>query len=471
VVHVKKKDIIKISIDVNFIDHEQILRNLQIENVQKKPKNRLKYIRKTAVVFSVLIFSCIMTMLFLIILNQKEDFHGSETASYIKSSPAQLGNSENISSEEEDSQTSTPDVSKPDISDTSDVSDTSDTSESSSESTTSETEEKNYTPVVDNAFVTGNYLKYRNVMSDGEFLYHFERSYKNIMLTLIKTDLNGNNKVVYPINNTWINSSPILYKDKIYYLDSYRRISVMNKDGSNVQYFEVNTEHFYNMSIDNDWVYFSTSNPHGPEIDSLRYCDTAFYKFRIDDFEGNTFTKICENVGYDFVVKGDWIYYNNRATAEDEVYSQDYLCRVKTDGSNKQVLLEEKVQSFIIHGNAIYCNTYYGSPFKGIIKINLDGSERTNVIQEDIVTFYVYNDYVYCYCSSFDLIYRFDIDGKNKITIEKDNTEYVATIFSYGGYIYYEYFFPSAEIEGGTDMILYRTNPDGTGRIRYDFRM
>lgn len=134
---------------------------------------------------------------------------------------------------------------------------------------------------------------------------------------------------------------------------------------------------------------------------------------------------------------GDWIYYND--------YSKNgYLCRSLQDGTNKEVILEERCFNINIVSDSIY---YQSEEIRTIKKCNMDGSNVLTLIEDPVADMIVTSDTIYFLTDSIEKV---DLDGNNRTNIMPE-----------GEYYYLDYqdnslFYTS--LENGVD--LYRINQD-----------
>ena len=161
--------------------------------------------------------------------------------------------------------------------------------------------------------------------------------------------------------------------------------------------------------------------------------------------DGSDLIKICDDKAYQLNVIGDYIYYIN--------YGDNLkIYRIKTDGSDRNVVSDEYTNCLSAFNNKIYC-----AQSGGIYSMNTDGSQRVllhegspllfnfNVVNEKI--FYIENGY-----ASRD-IYCMDTEGNDWQSITTN--EYIVFMNVVDDFIYF----------CGQGNGLYRMDTDGTNRI------
>lgn len=134
---------------------------------------------------------------------------------------------------------------------------------------------------------------------------------------------------------------------------------------------------------------------------------------------GNTHGNIANKglvCGYD-----GWIYYS-------DFNNEGYLCRMKADGSDKQILLEEKCEYINVMNDYLY--------FKGengfIKRCKLDGSELVNLTEKYVGEIFVTSENIF-YIS--DSIEKIDLDGSRHESLTKEGNYFNIDIC--GDYIFY----------------------------------
>lgn len=160
---------------------------------------------------------------------------------------------------------------------------------------------------------------------------------------------------------------------------------------------------------------------------------------------GNTPSN-SRNWGF-IATQGDWVYYAN-------IRYNYYLYKMRTDGSEKQILTKGSVHSLNVVGEWIYYTD--DSPNgSGLYKIRIDGSQKTKLSSNVYYWVYVVNDCIY-YAES-DLgsnIFKMKTDGTGIEKICSDNCSRPNVV---GDWIYYT--------DRDTD-VAYKIRTDGTKRTR-----
>lgn len=96
----------------------------------------------------------------------------------------------------------------------------------------------------------------------------------------------------------------------------------------------------------------------------------------------------------------EWIYYSNHDDGRK-------LYRIRTDGSNEEIISSDSVSNINIEGNwAYYCNETDG--YK-LFKISLDGTKKQKLTEESAYSAYILNQWIF-YRSGSN-IYRIKTDG------------------------------------------------------------
>lgn len=133
-----------------------------------------------------------------------------------------------------------------------------------------------------------------------------------------------------------------------------------------------------------------------------------------------------------------WIYYSN-------FNNKGYLCRMRPDGSDKQVLLEEKCEYINVMNNYLY---FLGEDGR-IKRCRPDGSELVSLTDKYAGEILVTSEYIYYISASIEKI---DLDGSNHESITKEGTYFNIDIC--GDYIFYT--------ELSDDFNIYAVKTDGS---------
>ncbi len=118
--------------------------------------------------------------------------------------------------------------------------------------------------------------------------------------------------------------------------------------------------------------------------------------------------------------QGMWIYYINgdNFTREENGRFHEFagaLCRMKTDGSEKDIVVNKDVSVFNIYGERIFLCIYEDNSSK-ICSVNIDGSNFKELKTIDDIYYggcYCYTNGFFYYTKDFRL-YRMDFEGKNE---------------------------------------------------------
>ena len=137
------------------------------------------------------------------------------------------------------------------------------------------------------------------------------------------------------------------------------------------------------------------------------------------------------------VVNNGWIYYLGGGG----------LCRMKTDGSNKQLMSEDNVLNIEVDGDWVYYNN-----INTLYRIKTDGSSRQKVYTCEGYLNYFTVEQDWIYCSDSDEIFRIKADGSDKEKILDGGYEQVVVV---GDWLYF----------GG----LYRIQTDGTNLKEFEY--
>lgn len=276
---------------------------------------------------------------------------------------------------------------------------------------------------------------------------------------------------------------------------------VIGKDVHDVNNNKINNEIEVDFSIENNEENINGNAANGGKAilnNGFIYYSgvNGLYKEKAD---GTGRVKLLEDAARDINVVGDWIYYLNETSKENEtsriykvktdgtekteVYSDSYIgnlivangwmyyktqdedfnyeiCKVKTDGTDKQLLTtDEFLKNISISGDYIYYNTG-----DGIYKLKNDGSDKVKLQNGDTEFMLVHGENIYFETSGEDYsvndVYKMDLEGNGTrkiFTINSEATElFQAWFFNVDkDFIYYS----TIDSNGGS---LYRIKTDGT---------
>ena len=211
-------------------------------------------------------------------------------------------------------------------------------------------------------------------------------------------------------------------------------ISMINTSG--------NTTNNMNNSMatrQGEWVYFSAPIWYGGTTGE--FLSYPIIKMRED---GSEWQVVTVGRSSHINVVGDWIYYiENDFDENNSIFS--HLCKIRTDGADKQIIAED-ASELIISDEYIYYTTYLGWFYewetKELYKMALDGSDKTLVSNDADSIVAVSDGWIYytvgakpCMGSdSIIEIYRVRTDGSDQQLIADDLGRF-ATL--HGDWIYY----------------------------------
>jgi hypothetical protein len=153
---------------------------------------------------------------------------------------------------------------------------------------------------------------------------------------------------------------------------------------------------------------------------------------------------------HEIYTAGNWIYYINRSDGNK-------LYKIKTDGTLKIKLADEKCSETFISGDWVY---YYNET--AIYKIRTDGTHKTKIINNNGTFINIEDDWIY-YANEKDnlKIYKVKTDGTNSTKVNDDTSINIKVKDSW---IYY-----SNDSDNGC---LYKIKTDGSSKTKLnnDFR-
>ena len=207
--------------------------------------------------------------------------------------------------------------------------------------------------------------------------------------------------------------------------NTYRKVIESGHD-LNAGYGNVNGHTVGNLNNDpwvaqdGDWIYF---------------CSTlGFYKVHKD---GGEIIRVSSNDGTTLNVVDDWIYFRNM---KNNAYFS--LCRVRTDGSDMEILDPNPVYYPVISDGWVYytredydkANSYY---IKYLCKMRTDGSQMSVIGDMDAAYMNIVDGWIYFSnrsSSDYASIYKMSLYGNEIIQLNKDKSYYVYVL---DGWIYY----------------------------------
>lgn len=140
--------------------------------------------------------------------------------------------------------------------------------------------------------------------------------------------------------------------------------------------------------------------------------------------DGSNKTVISNDIVGTFVILNGWIYYTNLS---------EKLFRMKLDGTSSTALTDTSISSFSITGNAI---AYSGSgPNLRFFKMNSDGSAKTKINDAGGSSIHTIAYTNYFINSNDNKLYKVNIDGNGLTKLNVDRTNFAVSIV--GDWIYY----------------------------------
>lgn len=168
--------------------------------------------------------------------------------------------------------------------------------------------------------------------------------------------------------------------------------------------------------------------------------------------DGTDIRRISYDIPIYINVVDDYIYYIKQTKYYTDLHGP--IIKIKKDGSEREVLVQDDCSGFIVIGNWIY---FIDNETRNLFKVSLDGKHLTKIVDERCISFQYEDGWLYYNAKNTEnnlcTLYKLDIrNGSEPIKIASDFpwrfTLYKGRIF----YVYWE------------DYIswLYRMNDDGT---------
>lgn len=248
--------------------------------------------------------------------------------------------------------------------------------------------------------INDGYCYYLNV--EGKYIYYIDvQTYG-----LVKMNLNTKKKQTLVEN---IDLNPITLKNGwVYYFKDYvfYRIKI---DGTNEQKLADADKHIYSYQIVDNWIYYSYSNNENYSLAKMKT-------------NGDKDTKINDDVGTNFQVNEDTIYYiYSKYNSETYSYSYD-LYKIKTNGKNKKKIksIEGNLSAINISNSGVYYVKENEDKYK-IYKLSFNGKTEKEILEiGDRSYINIVKDYIYYLDDNNNgetAIYRINTNEKDKIEI------------------------------------------------------
>ena len=279
----------------------------------------------------------------------------------------------------------------------------------------------------------GNSSNYGFITTQGDWLYYSFTGQNGIFK--MKSDGSEQTKLCNDIAS-YIN----VVDDWIYYCNNngndYFHIYKIRTDGSDRT--NLNNEQSNFPNVVGNWIYYinvkDKSKPYKIQIDGNN-------KTKLNDDESSANINVVDN----------WIYYKKR-----EKTGEEKLVKIKTDGSGRMEITNDKVYGFNVIGNTIY---YINSKDKNLYKMQIDGSNKTKLDNDKFDSINITQDTIY-FCNNSDShsIYKMKTDGSDKVKVCDDQS---ANINVVGDWIYY---LKNVYASTGQGINTYKVRIDGTDK-------
>lgn len=206
----------------------------------------------------------------------------------------------------------------------------------------------------------------------------------------------------------------------------------------------------YQISIMGQWVYYSSG-----------ITDKGVYRVKKD---GSSKAKLVDGMAMSINVVGEWVYYIGSGADESTLY------KIKGDGSDKtkisvksnNYIMVESYETLVV-GEWIYTNLYSKSDSRTVFcRIKTDGTGVEKILDSSTHRFAINNGWIY-YVSNNGSINKMKVDGSNKSTIYKPNNFSPYSINISGNYIFFSADNQTASEE---NYGIYRIGLDGAGFTR-----
>ena len=250
--------------------------------------------------------------------------------------------------------------------------------------------------------VSSEYGYYLNV--SGNYIYYVSEEKGQ----LVRAKLNGENNQVIAEN---VSAAPITVIDNwIYYFEGTNLYKIKTNGKNRTQ---LSNKAIENYQIVGNKIYYSYENDGKQVIAKM-------------DLNGKNVVKIDEEAGKEFFVKGNKIYYINE-NYDMENYEYKYeLCKVKTNGKNKEKIcdIEGSVDTYTVNftENAIYYAKAAKNDKMAIYSIKLNGKDETKITEVNTYSNLVniIDKYMYYINQNEEgnvQTYRINVNGENNQAI------------------------------------------------------
>lgn len=215
---------------------------------------------------------------------------------------------------------------------------------------------------------------------NGEWLYYVDED--GALIGRVRLD--GTGRLKY--ENKGIISANV-ETDRIYYVDnSDKHLYAMNHDGTGVTLLsddEVSSSYLYPLKVNDGIVYYMIYGGFVPDAESMED-NNVCASIKIDGTDKRKYP-----AGYPET--DGWVYTFSESLADPRVY------KMRPDGSEKTLVIDEQVHSFKVKDGWIYYKLAY-SDDKGLFRIKTDGTENEKLCNDNIenITNAVFDgDYIY----------------------------------------------------------------------------
>lgn len=155
------------------------------------------------------------------------------------------------------------------------------------------------------------------------------------------------------------------------------------------------------------------------------FIDTLIKDFK--SYRGNSVGNLSNRPSIWVVEQDGWLYYSNWNYKDI-----GKLSKMKADGTQAAVLANDEVAYLNIMGDWIY---YINLDNDGIYRIKTDGTERTRLCEEKAINITVLGDKIFFSVNGG--IYKMDLDGSGKKKVAADNIANFNYMNVVGSWVYY----------------------------------